>query len=62
MDKLSFCCNVYKKLLSSEIESVRPEEIPDKIAGILSKVLKQDVTVQGDGIREDLVVKIKDKR
>ena len=50
---------LFKKLPSQQIEGVKFEDIPNKIAELLSKALKTKVDVQGNGITDEIIVKIK---
>ena len=62
MDKekeyLKLSVDLYDKLFSSQIEPVKYEDIPKKIAEILEKCLKKKVEVKGNGLNEDIIVKI----
>ena len=60
MDKeyLKLSVELYDKLFSSQIESVKYEDIPNKIAEILEKCLKKKVEVKGNGLSENINVKI----
>ena len=59
MEKLELILKVYKNTLASEIEDVKFEDIPKKISETLSKVLKTEVDVCGNGITENCIVKLK---
>jgi hypothetical protein len=62
MDKekeyLKLSVDLYDKLYGSQIEPVKYEDIPNKIAEILEKCLKKKVEVKGNGLSEDIKVKI----
>jgi hypothetical protein len=60
MDKayLKLSVDLYDKLFSSQIESVKYEDIPKKIGEILERCLKKKVEVKGNGLSEDIKVKI----
>lgn len=55
---LKLSVELYDKLYSSQIESVKYEDIPKKIGEILEKCLKKKVEVKGNGLSEDIKVKI----
>lgn len=52
---------VFKKCLASDIISIKREDIPKKIAEILSKCLKKKVTIEGDGLTEEIKATVYDK-
>lgn len=60
MDKeyLKLSINLYDKLFSSQIEPLKYEDIPNKIGEILERCLKKKVEVKGNGLKEDINVKI----
>lgn len=62
MDKekkyLKLSVDLYDKLYSSRIKSVKYEDIPNKIGEILEKCLKKKVEIKGNGLSEDINVKI----
>lgn len=60
MDKeyLKLSIDLYDKLYSSQIESLKYEDIPNKIGEILEKYIKKKVEVKGNGLSEDINVKI----
>ena len=62
MDKdkeyLKLSIDLYDKLFSSQIEPLKYEDIPDKIGEILQKFIKKKVEVKGNGLSEDINVKI----
>lgn len=58
-EELKLTLELFKKLPSQQIEGVKFEDIPNKIAEILSKALKTKVDVQGNGITDEIIVKIK---
>lgn len=55
---LKLSVELYDKLYSSQIESVKYEDIPNKIGEILEKCLKKKVEVKGNGLSGDINVKI----
>lgn len=55
---LKLSVDLYDKLYGSQIESVKYEDIPNKIAEILEKCLKKKVEVKGNGLSENINVKI----
>jgi hypothetical protein len=54
---LKLSLELFKKLPSQQIEPVKLEDIPGKIAELLSKALKKKVEIQGDGIKTNITVK-----
>lgn len=54
--KLSY--ELFHKLPSQQIVPVKFEDIPNKIAEILSKVLKTKVEVKGNGITSEIIAKV----
>ena len=62
MDKekeyLKLSVDLYDKLFSSQIEPLKYEDIPNKIAEILEQCLKKKVEVKGNGLSGDINVKI----
>lgn len=60
MDKayLKLSVDLYDKLYSSQIEPLKYEDIPNKIGEILEKCIKKKVEVKGNGLSEDINVKI----
>ena len=60
MDKeyLKLSIDLYDKLYGPQIEAVKYEDIPNKIAEILEKCLKKKVEVKGNGLSEDINIKI----
>lgn len=66
MDKekeyLKLSVDLHDKLFSSQIEPLKYEDIPNKIGEILeifAKWFKKKVEVKGNGLSEDINVKIK---
>ena len=55
---LKLSVDLYDKLFSSKIEPLKYEDIPDKIGEILKKCIKKKVEVKGNGLSEDINVKI----
>lgn len=54
---------VASKTIGYDIEPVKYEDIPSKLAEILSKYLKEKVEVSGSGLDgNSMVVKVKNKR
>ena len=60
MDKeyLKLSIDLYDKLYGSQIEPLKYEDIPNKISEILEKCIKKKVEVKGNGLSEDINVKI----
>ena len=62
MDKekeyLKLSVDLYDKLYGSQIEPLKYEDIPNKIGEILEKWIKKKVEVKGNGLNEDIIVKI----
>lgn len=60
MDKqyLKLSIDLYDKLFSSQIEPLKYEDIPNKIGELLERILKKKVEVKGNGLSEDINVKI----
>ena len=56
--ELTTICNIAEKTFGFEMEPVKAEDIPDFIASILEKVSKRKVTVEGNGLTEDINVKV----
>lgn len=55
---LKMTYELFHKLPSQQIVPVKFEDIPNKIAEILSKVLKNKVEVKGNGITSEIIAKI----
>lgn len=55
---LKLSCELFHKLPSQQIEPVKFEDIPNKIAEILSKSLKTKVKVKGNGVTSGITVEI----
>ena len=62
MDKekeyLKLSVDLYDKLFSSQIEPLKYEDIPNKIGEILQKCVKKKIEVKGNGLSEDINIKI----
>lgn len=58
MFELELVKRVYEKTLASDISEVKFDEIPAKIAEILSKCLKKKVNVSGNGITDEMKIEI----
>ena len=56
--ELTTVFNIAKKTLGLEMTQVKAEDIPDTITNILEKVVKRKVKVEGNGITEDIKVKV----
>ena len=56
--ELTTVLNVAGKTLGLEMTQVKAEDIPDTITNILEKVVKRKVKVEGNGITEDIKVKV----
>ena len=56
---LKMALNVASKTIGADIEPLKYEDIPNKLAEILSKCLKDKVEVSGNGLDgNDMVVKV----
>ena len=55
---LKLSVELYDKLYSSQIEPLKYEDIPNKIGEILEKCIKKKVEVKGNGLSENINVKI----
>lgn len=55
---LKLTCELFNKLPSQQIEPVKFEDIPNKIAEILSQALKTNVNVKGNGLTSEIIAKI----
>ena len=49
---------IVEKTLFFEMWQVKAEDVPDVIASILEKMAKQKVKVEGNGLTEDIKVKV----
>ena len=49
---------VYEKTLAHDVSEVKFDEIPAKLAKILSKCLNKKVNVNGDGITDEMKIEI----
>ena len=58
LNELTTICNIAEKTFGFEMEQVKMEDIPDFISSILEKVLKRKVKVEGNGLTEDIKVKV----
>ena len=58
MFELELVKRVYEKTLASDMSEVKFDEIPTKIANILSKCLNKKVNVSGNGITDEMKIKI----
>ena len=56
--ELTTVLKVAEKTLGFEMSQVKAEDIPDIISSILQKVLKRKVNVEGNGISNDIKVKV----
>ena len=56
--ELTTVLKIAEKTLGFEMEPVKAEDIPDIISIILEKVAKRKVKVEGNGITEDIKVKV----
>ena len=59
--ELATVLKIAEKTLGFEMEPVKAEDIPDFIASILEKVAKRKAKVEGNGITEDIKVKVMEK-
>lgn len=57
-DNFKITLKLFEQLHSQQIEGVKTEDIPNKIAELLSKALKKKIEVKGDGIKADINIKI----
>jgi hypothetical protein len=57
-EHLKITYELFHKLPSQQIEHVKFEDIPNKIVEILSKTLKTQVNVKGNGITEEINITI----
>ena len=55
---LKLTCELINKLPSQQIESVKFEDIPNKIEEILSKALKTKVKVKGNGVTSEIIAEV----
>lgn len=62
MDKekeyLKLSIDLYDKLYGSQIEPLKYEDIPNKIGELLERIIKKKIEVKGNGLSEDIKVKI----
>lgn len=58
MFELELVKRVYEKTLASDMSEVKFDEIPTKIANILSKCLNKKVNVSGNGITDEMKIEI----
>lgn len=58
MGELELVKRVYEKTLASDMSEVKFDEIPTKIANILSKCLNKKVNVSGNGITDEMKIEI----
>lgn len=56
--ELTTVLKVAEKTLGFEMTQVKAEDVPDIIASILEKVAKRRVKVEGNGLTEDIKVKV----
>ena len=56
--ELTTVLKVVEKTLGFEMWQVKAEDIPDVIASILEKMAKRKVKVEGNGLTEDIKVKV----
>ena len=56
--ELTTVLNIAEKTLGFEMSQVKAEDIPDIISSILEKMAKRKVKVEGNGITEDIKVKV----
>ena len=60
--ELTTVLNVAGKTLGLKMTQVKAEDIPDTIANILEKVAKRKFKVVGNGITEDIKVKVLEEK
>ena len=56
--ELTTVLKIAEKTLGFEMEPVKAEDIPEIISSILQKMAKRKVKVEGNGITEDIKVKV----
>ena len=56
--ELTTVLKIVEKTLGFEMEPVKAEDIPDIISSILQKMAKRKVKVEGNGLTEDIKVKV----
>ena len=56
--ELTTVLKIAEKTLGFEMTQVKAEDIPEIISSILQKVTKRKVKVEGNGITEDIKVKV----
>lgn len=56
--ELTTVLKIVEKTLGFEMWQVKAEDVPDTIASILEKMAKRKVKVEGNGITEDIKVKV----
>ena len=56
--ELTTALKIVEKTLGFEMRQVKAEDVPDIIASILEKMAKRKVKVEGNGITEDIKVKV----
>lgn len=56
--ELTAVLKIAEKTLGFEMTQVKAEDIPDIIASILEKMAKRKVKVEGNGLTEDIKVKV----
>ena len=56
--ELTTVLEIAEKTFGFEMEQVKAEDIPDFISSILQKVAKRKVKVEGNGLTEDIKVKV----
>lgn len=56
--ELTTALNVVEKTLGFEMSQVKAEDIPEIIYSILQKMAKRKVKVEGNGLTEDIKVKV----
>ena len=58
-ETIKIALNIASKTIGADIEPVKYEDIPNKLAEILSKCLKTNVEVSGNGLDgKDMIVKV----
>lgn len=58
-ETLKIALNIASKTIGADIEPVKYEDIPNKLAETLSKCLKKNVEVSGNGLDgKDIIVKV----
>ena len=60
--ELTTILKIAEKTLCFEMSQVKAEDIPDFIGSILEKMAKRKVKVEGNGLTEDIKVKVLEEK